>query len=157
MLLPRPIITTSWTVAGKRQLMLSRWGTYASAPLLSVPLSRSLPWATGRRPAIASNRVLLPAPFGPRIPISVPGPMSKVIPVSATCPPRSTVMSSTLMLGSEVILTVSDPQVIRSYGLPAPDATRFPPMVTVTVRVADVAGHFRASTIRPTFVRIISM
>ena len=124
MLLPRPIITTSRTVAGKCQLMLSRCGTYAMAPLRSAPWTVSEPCAIGSKPAMASKSVLLPAPFGPRMPISVPGPASNVIPVSARCPPRSTDASSTTMRGSEVILDISGHQVQR-IGNPRPILSEF--------------------------------
>ena len=48
-----------------------------------------------------SNSVLLPAPFGPRTPRRVPEPTLKLTSLSAVCPPRSTVTSSTVMPGSE--------------------------------------------------------
>ena len=139
-------------VAGKRQLMLSRWGTYAKAPFLSTPRTVSDPCATGSSPAMASKRVLLPAPFGPRMPINVPGPTSKVIPVSATCPPRSTDMSSTVMPRSEIVMAVPSFLSIRVQRLSAPGASRYYHTLLMPKQC-----HLRPSTIRPTFVRIISM
>ena len=110
MLRPRPIVTTSSTVAGKTQLMLSRWGTYASAPLwAAAPRRLTLPSVLARSPAMASNSVLLPAPFGPKTPIRVPGPTSKETLLSAVCPPRTTVKFSTVMPVSEAIVTNSYP------------------------------------------------
>jgi hypothetical protein len=63
----RPIITTSATLAGKRQSTWLRWGTYAMqmCPRGPAPEIFTSPEVGGITPATTLNRVLFPAPLGP--------------------------------------------------------------------------------------------
>ena len=84
-----PIITTSCTVTGKLQSMVSSWGTYPARGLLWVtdwPSTMTSPPYRSTVPRMQRSSVLLPEPLGPRKPTKSPGSMLMLTSVS-TCLP----------------------------------------------------------------------
>ena len=71
-----PIITTSCTVTGKLQSIVSNWGTYPARGLFWAtdwPSTTTSPLYRSTVPSIQRSSVLLPEPLGPRSPTKSPG------------------------------------------------------------------------------------
>ena len=70
-----PIMTTSSTVTGKFQSMVSNWGTYPILGrfwLTSIPLTLIDPPYNLVEPKIVLSNVVLPDPVGPIVPRNLP-------------------------------------------------------------------------------------
>ena len=106
--MPRPVETASWarTWRSKASAIVSKtvsegkrrasWNDRPSPaldrsagalPLISLPPRCSWPWASGAKPQMASNTVVLPAPFGPMRPRMEPCPTANETPSTARTPP----------------------------------------------------------------------
>ena len=67
--------------------------------VVEVAADRDLPVVAGVRPAITRMVVVLPAPLGPRKPVTRPGWQVKLTSSSAVKPPYDLVSPSTLIMG----------------------------------------------------------
>src|SRR6187402_2091925 len=91
----------------------------SGSDVMSSPRYRIQPDFGGIRPDSTSNRLVLPAPFGPMTPSTSPGSTESEMPCRIERPPRSSVMSRQAKSGGDAIVTRrSPPRRLAQRALP---------------------------------------